>query len=272
MTKAVVVKLGGNAFSRIHPSFFEECARLFAAGTPLVIVHGGGPRLSEFMRDLGLTPRFVDGRRVTDEKTLEAARMVLAGDVNKRLVSRLSAAGIPALGLSGVDLSLLKVRPVDSRLGFVGEVTEVNAGAVRSLLKNGWVPVIASIGVDEQGGHYNINADEAAAAVADAIGAKRLVMVTDVDGIYRETPAGRKRISRATPSLLEEGIRGGWISGGMIPKSRAGIRCLQGSVEEVWIVGGECPANLQSAQEAAGTCLVREEVMMHGAVSHIHPA
>ncbi|WP_164491836.1 acetylglutamate kinase [Staphylospora marina] len=269
MEKAVVVKLGGHAMDRMESRFLEQIARLHAEGTPLVVVHGGGPRLSEFLRERGIVPRFVDGRRVTDEQTLEAARMVLAGDINKRLVSTLLMAGIPAIGLSGVDLSLLRVKPADARLGFVGEVEEVNREALRSMLADGWVPVIASVGADQQGRHYNINADEAAAALAESISAKRLVLVTDVDGIYRTEGAKRIRLSKATLQQLEEGIRNGWITGGMIPKTRAGIRCLRGSVEEVWITGGKSP--VLPGEEGTGTCLVREEVKTGEAVSHLHP-
>lgn len=260
----MVIKLGGSVMDRLHPTFFDRCVELKRKRMLPVIVHGGGPMISEWMGRVGKIPQFVEGRRVTDEETLSIVEMVLAGGVNKGLVTRLAQAGASALGISGVDLGILKVKPLDPKLGYVGEVIEVNREALYGLLEQGWIPVIATLGMDGNGQHYNINADEAAGAIAEAIGAKKLVLVTDVDGICDER---EETVPFATPNMVERWIQNGTITGGMIPKARSGLRSLRGSVEEVRIINGMKPH--PNGWERSGTCLIKEEVGQDDALSQL---
>lgn len=263
--ETVVIKLGGSILKNLHSSFYAQCYQLKQKGISPVIIHGGGPMISEWMEATGKHPRFVDGRRVTDEETLSIAEMVLAGSVNKQIVTQLSSAGVTALGLSGIDLHLLQARERDPRLGYVGEIVSVNGEVILHLLQQGWTPVIASLGTDANGQHFNINADEAAGAIAQAIGARQLIMVSDVDGIYGEDGI----LTHATPSLLEQYIESGIITGGMIPKVRSGIKCLQGTVEEVVIINGAKADwfSEDSSKIQVGTRLVKEEVTEHVSIS-----
>jgi acetylglutamate kinase len=261
--KVMVVKVGGSVLENLHPSFFDDCARkLGAEGTALVLVHGGGPFISQWMSQLGKKPTFIAGRRVTDEETLTIAEMTLAGQVNKELVSRLSRAGVAALGMSGVDLNLLQVEPEDPELGFVGKVTSIKAEALQTILRQGWVPVIASLGIDEQGRIFNVNADEAAAEIAQALNAEQLVMVSDVDGVY----IGDTLLSDVNPAMIETYIAQGEITGGMIPKVRSAVRSLQGTVKEVRIASGKKAGVFDPA---SGTRIWKEEVDEHVALPHI---
>lgn len=268
MKQTVVIKLGGSVMHQLHPTFFTDCVEMMRKNISPVIIHGGGPMISEWMGKLGKTPRFVEGRRVTDEETLSIVEMVLAGSVNKQIVTRFASLGATALGLSGVDLQLLQVKPQNPELGYVGEVIRVNGKAIFGLLDQGWIPVIATLGTDAEGQHYNVNADEAAGAIAQEIGAKKLVLVTDVDGI--RTGEG-EILSEATPGLVEHYIQTGVITGGMIPKVRSGIRCLDGSVREVWIVNGTKPHpfSFASSSMTCGTRLIKEEVENHVALSQL---
>ena len=171
MGKVIVVKVGGSVLENLDPGFFAGCARMQKTeGLSLVIVHGGGPFISRWMERIGKKPAFVDGRRVTDGETLTIAEMALAGQVNKELVSRFAREGVAVLGLSGVDLNLLQVEPEDPKLGYVGKVTAVHAERLQTILQQGWLPVIASLGIDGQGKVLNVNADEAAGAIARALG------------------------------------------------------------------------------------------------------
>jgi acetylglutamate kinase len=214
------------------------------------------------MKQLGKEPRFVDGRRITDRETLAIAQMVLAGQVNKELVAQLVHADVPALGVSGVDLGWLKVKARDVTLGFVGKVIAVREEPLRAMLAQGWVPVLASLGTDEKGQIYNVNADEVAAAVARAVNARRLIMVSDVEGIYVQG----KWLTQATPEQLENYIAQGDITGGMIPKVRSAIDALSSSVEEVWIISGK---KCKPFQSGGGTRLVKEGVKNHVAFSYL---
>ncbi|PTX59683.1 N-acetylglutamate kinase [Melghirimyces profundicolus] len=259
----VVIKAGGSVLERLHPSFFQELKNGMKSAGPPVIVHGGGPEISRLQKRLGLKTRFVKGLRVTDDEGLKAAEMVLAGTVNKGLTARLRAAGLPAVGLSGVDGALLEVKPKDPSLGWVGEVTEVHPGILFDLLKSGWIPVVASLGVDAEGRRYNVNADTAAGAVARALSARKLVMVTDVPGIRTEGATSRN-LPSATPSEVREMVENGTIRGGMIPKVDAALAGLDSGVEEVIIADGSAPGALSGA----GT-RIRKEVEPLGAVSHL---
>ncbi|MGA8942263.1 MAG: acetylglutamate kinase [Thermoactinomyces sp.] len=266
----IVLKLGGSILERINPSFFEQCGKMWQEGIPFIVVHGGGPFVSNWMKQWGKEPVFVDGRRVTDEETLEIVQMVLSGQVNKKLVTELAKQGVPALGISGVDLEILQAAPKDADLGLVGEVTGVNKEAIDRILETGWVPVLAPLGIGENGQIYNVNADEAAGAVAEKMEARQLVMVSDVDGILIQEGNQKKLLARATPDMIERYIKDGQITGGMIPKVLSAMKCLENGVREVWIVGGG-KAYVSDGKNfiRQGTCLLKEEVSKNVSIPHI---
>lgn len=234
--QTIVIKLGGSLLNTLPDSFFQECAALKQAGARVVIVHGGGPRINDYTQRLSLEPQFVNGLRVTDAAVLELVEMVLGGSVNKRIVSRLEMAGSAAIGISGVDRGLLRVKQQDPQLGFVGAIEQVKTDVLEDLFSLGWIPVIASLGVDTTGQHYNINADTAAGAVAEALQADSLVMVTDVPGIL--TGEGSKPINRITPERIDRLIEEGIIREGMIPKVKAAVASVENGVNTVCIADG----------------------------------
>ncbi len=232
----IVVKVGGAAMEDpvLAETFVQDVALLRLVGVRPVIVHGGGPQITAMSRRLGIEPAFVDGHRVTDEATLEVARMVLVGLVNQDLVSLLVRHGTPALGLSGHDGGLLRVRPRAAELGLVGEVETVNVGLLDHLMQRS-VPVIASIGTDEGGQSYNVNADLVAGSVAAACGASKLVYLSDVPGLY-----GRDRalVSEASLTECRALIAEGVADGGMIPKLESAIAAMQAGVRRAHLVDG----------------------------------
>nr|PZM87710.1 MAG: acetylglutamate kinase [[Clostridium] cellulosi] len=239
-------------------------------GFRVTVVHGGGPVINRMLEKSGIKPTFVRGLRVTDAETMTWVQMALAGVVNKDLVAQREASGATAVGLSGVDGKLLRVKQKDPSLGYVGEVTKVRTELLLSLLEKGWMPVIASLGVDDAGQIYNVNADTAAGAVARELGASRMVVVTDVPGIYASPEKKGDVLRTVTPARIHELINSGKISGGMIPKVTAAMSCLKGTVREVLIVDGGNPFALEGTEEEGwnGTRIVREEEADH-AVSHI---
>lgn len=236
MMNRFVMKCGGSTLAALPDSFFEGLKRLQAVGAQPVIVHGGGPAINETLAKLGIESRFVNGLRVTTEAVLDVVEMVLAGQINKAIVQRLQAVGAQAIGLSGIDGGLLTAAPVANaaEIGFVGQVTAVKTGLIEEVCAMGLIPVIAPLGIDAKGQRYNINADTAAGAVTAALGAERLVMVTDVPGILRDG----KLLPLVTVAEVEAMIASGEIYGGMIPKVKAALDCLAGGVDEVVIVGG----------------------------------
>lgn len=243
----VVLKYGGAAMTshRLQDQFAEDIALLRLVGMKPVIVHGGGPEISRHMRRLGLEPSFVAGHRVTDAETMEIARMVLVGKVNKDIVGLINRHGGSAVGISGEDGHLLVVRrkqheneagePVD--LGFVGEVTAVNT-AVLDVLAEANIPVVASVGADTDGVAHNINADTVAGEVAAALKAEKIIFLTDVDGIHEDRGEGLKPVSSCTLSYLDELVADGTIAGGMLPKVAAAKRALEGGVASAHIIDG----------------------------------
>ncbi|SFJ14075.1 acetylglutamate kinase [Thermoflavimicrobium dichotomicum] len=259
----IVIKIGGSVLEHLHSAFFQECLQLKEKGLTPVIVHGGGPVISQWMDQLGFQPQFVDGLRVTDEQTLTIVEMVLAGSVNKHLVTKFRQAGAKAIGMTGIDLGLIQVEPLNHSLGFVGRVTHVNKEVIQLILDQGWIPVIASLGVDHEGQHYNVNADDVASAIADALKAKKLISVSNVDGIQ----INDQPLKQATADEIEAYIRTGEITGGMIPKVRSGLRSLTGSVQEVVIVNGQQPGCL--TDDSHGTRLIKGEVKSHVFISHL---
>ncbi|MFC3747579.1 acetylglutamate kinase [Paenibacillus sp. GCM10012306] len=256
-----VMKCGGSTLAALPDSFFEELRDLQADGVQAVIVHGGGPAISENLTKLGIESSFVNGLRVTTEEVLDVVEMTLAGSINKAIVRRIQGSGGLALGLSGVDGNLITVRPVanSAEVGLVGEVTGVKAEIVTGILALGYIPVIAPIGVDAGSQRYNINADTAAGAVASHIDSPQMIVVTDVPGIMRTIDGEKVVLPSVTVQEIEALIASGEIYGGMIPKVRAAIDCIQGSVSEVVIVDGKEPHVLGRVLqgEALGTRIVR---------------
>jgi len=258
-----VMKCGGSTLAALPDSFFEDLRELQVSGIQPVIVHGGGPAISDNLAKLGIDSRFVDGLRVTTEEVLDVVEMTLAGSINKAIVRRIQGSGGQALGLSGEDGSLILARPVanHAEVGLVGEVTGVKAEIVTGILALGYIPVIAPIGVDEKGQRYNINADTAAGAVASHIGSSKLIVVTDVPGIMRYIDGQKIILSSATVEEIENLITSGEIYGGMIPKVRAAMDCIQGRVSEVVIVDGKEPGVLSRVLqgEDLGTRIVQSK-------------
>lgn len=254
----LVVKCGGSAMDALPDGFFADLVALRHSGMTPVVVHGGGPAISTLLKRLGIEPAFVNGMRVTDEATLEVVEMVLAGAINKQLVRRIWRAGGRALGLSGSDGALLEAQPMTGPLGRVATVKRVNVALLRQVAAMGYIPVIAPVGMDEAGQAYNINADTAAGAVARALAAERVVLVTDVPGIWVEAGGARRVLDVVDSAAAEALIARGVITGGMIPKVRAALDALAAATE-VLIVDGREPNVLKraAAGEAVGTRLVR---------------
>ena len=257
-----VMKCGGSTLAALPASFFGELRQLQEEGVKPVIVHGGGPAISETLTKLGIESAFVNGLRKTDEATLDVVEMVLAGRINKEIVRKIQQSGAKALGLSGVDGELIQSKPVanSDEIGFVGDVTGVNAVVIEGVMSMGYIPVIAPIGIDEAGQRYNINADTAAGAVASHLGVERMIVVTDVPGILKTVDGEKRVLPTVTVADIEAMIASGEIYGGMIPKVRAAIQCIQGRVREVVIVNGDEPGVLGKAvrEGGIGTRIVRE--------------
>jgi acetylglutamate kinase len=237
----VVVKYGGNAMSDDLSLFAQDIALLHTVGIKVVVVHGGGPQIAAMLDRLGIESRFVDGLRVTDAETLDVVRMVLVGKVNRDIVGALNVHGPVAVGVSGEDAALLGVKPHSEEHGFVGNVHEVRTEVLDRLLAQDLVPVVATIGVDDEGQSYNINADTAAGAIADALGASKLVYLTDIEGIRRRLDDPSTLISTITAGELEDLIVDGTVSAGMIPKVASCVAAVKGGVGHAHILDGRVP-------------------------------
>lgn len=235
-----VMKCGGSTLAALPDPFYEDLSALQASGRMPVIVHGGGPAISEALEKYEIKTEFVDGLRKTTDDVLNIVEMVLSGQINKQIVRRLREQQAAALGLSGVDGRLLYAERIDTTadIGYVGEVHEVNAALIRSIVELGYTPVIAPVGMNDSGQRFNINADTAAGAVASALHVKQLVVVTDVPGIMRPIDGEFVVQSVVTVEDIAQMITDGTIYGGMIPKVHAAMKCLEGGVEEVVIVDG----------------------------------
>lgn len=250
-----VMKCGGSTLAALPASFFEDMRHLQEEGIVTVIVHGGGPAISETLGKLGIESGFVNGLRVTSEAVLDVVEMVLSGQINKEIVRRIQLTGAAALGLSGVDGHLIEARPVANshEVGLVGDVTKVNAELIQGIVNMGYIPVIAPVGLGEDGGQrYNINADTAAGAVASHLGVEQMVVVTDVPGIMKTVNGEKQVLPVVSVAEIEEMIASGDIYGGMIPKVRAAIACIQGKVQEVVIVNGSEPNVLSKVLKGTG--------------------
>ena len=259
--KTVVVKYGGNAMTSetLKEQVMEDIVLLRLVGVRVVLVHGGGPEVSEMMTKLGKKPEFVDGLRVTDRETVDIVQMVLAGKINKSLVNLLEMKGGQAVGLSGMDARMIEAKRKDERLGYVGEVTAVNIGPVTDLLDGGYIPVISTLGCDGEGNTYNINGDTAAAAIAGALGAERLIMMTDIAGILADRNDPSTLIPEITVEEAGKLREAGIVSGGMIPKVECCVDAIRRGVKKVIIMDGRVPHSILMellTDEGAGT-LVR---------------
>lgn len=262
--KTVVVKYGGNAMidDRLKSQVMEDIVLLWLVGVKIVLVHGGGPEISELMSRLGKKPEFVDGLRVTDKETADIVQMVLAGKVNKTLVNLLECNGGKAMGISGMDGRLIEAVPKDPRLGYVGKITKVNIEAITDLLEKGYIPVVSTVGCDREGNTYNINGDTAAAYIAGALHAERLIMMTDIAGILRDKDDPSTLISSVTVEEAKQLFAEGIISGGMIPKVDCCIEAIRYGVKKVTIMDGRIPHAILMeilTDEGAGTMVVGEE-------------
>ncbi len=241
--RAVVVKFGGNAMTSpdLAAQFASDIVLMHQVGMRPVVVHGGGPQINAFLERLGVTARFVDGQRVTDADTLEIAQMVLVGKVNSDIVSALNVHGPYAVGLSGQDAGLIQAEARSADLGFVGDVIGVDATIVERLLAMDLIPVISTIGSDEAGQAYNINADAVAGAIAEALGALKLIFLTDVPGVLRDVADPATLIQRVTAAEARSLVAQGTIGGGMIPKIAGCLRAIDGGVSQVHLVDGRVP-------------------------------
>jgi acetylglutamate kinase len=241
--KTVVIKYGGHAMSdpALSDLFAADVVLMRLVGMNPVVVHGGGPQISELMRRLGKEPEFVDGRRVTDAETVDIVRMTLVGKVNREIVASVNRHGSYAVGLSGEDAALIRVDQRDPLLGFVGDVREINPTIVERMLREELIPVIATVGVDDNGQAYNVNADTVAGAMAEALDAEKLVYLTDVAGVYGDWPDESSLISRIDVAGMEKLIADGKISDGMIPKLESCVSALKRGVRRAHILDGRLP-------------------------------
>ena len=254
-----VMKCGGSTLAALPDSFFLDMKRLQDEAIIPVIVHGGGPAISSTLEKLGIETEFVNGLRKTNEAVLDVVEMVLSGQINKEIVRKIQLSGARAMGLSGVDGHLIQAEPVANahEVGLVGDVTKVNAELIQGIVKMGYMPVIAPVGLGADGGQrYNINADTAAGAVASHLGVERMIVVTDVPGIMN---GEKKVLPSVTVEEIDAMIASGEIYGGMIPKVRAAVQCIQGKVREVIIVNGAEPEVLSKVIKGAaiGTRIVK---------------
>ena len=258
----IVVKYGGNAMvnEQLKQQVMEDIVLLWLVGVRVVLVHGGGPEISELMGRLGKKAEFVDGLRVTDRETVDIVQMVLAGKVNKTLVNLLEMKGGKAMGISGMDGRLIEATARSPELGYVGSISSINIQPVMDLLEKGYIPVISTLGCDDKGNTYNINGDTAAARIAGAMGAERMIMMTDIGGVMRDKNDPCSLIRDMTVDDAKTLESQGIISGGMIPKIKCCVDAIGHGVKKVIILDGRVPhATLMEVltDEGAGT-------MIHG--------
>ena len=260
--KTVVIKYGGNAMINedLKQQVMEDIALLWLIGVKVVLVHGGGPEISQTMKRLGKEAVFVDGLRVTDKETVDIVQMVLAGKINKTLVNLIQMKGGHAVGLSGIDGGILEAKVKDERLGFVGEITKVRTQPITDLLEKNYIPVVSTVASDRMGNTYNINGNTAAAYLAGSLGAERLIMMTDIAGILMDKDDPSTLIPSITVSEAKKLYDQGVISGGMIPKVDCCIEALEHGVNNVVIMDGRIPHSILMellTDEGAGTMVMK---------------
>lgn len=261
--KVVVIKYGGNAMinEELKSEVMRDIVLLSLIGVKVVLVHGGGPEISDMLKKVGKKSEFVDGLRVTDKETVDIVQMVLAGKVNKILVNLIENEGGKAIGLCGADGHMLLAEQLDEKLGFVGRITGVDTTPITDLLEKGYIPIVSTIGCDKNGNVYNINADTAAARIAGKLKAECLISMTDIKGLLRDKDDEDTLIpvvyAKDAPKLVEEGI----ISGGMIPKIECCIDALSEGVKKVFILDGRVSHSIIMellTNEGLGTMFVKE--------------
>jgi len=260
--KTVVIKYGGNAMinEQLKQQVMEDIALLWLIGVKVVLVHGGGPEISEMMTKLGKKAVFVNGLRVTDKETVDIVQMVLAGKVNKSLVNLIQTKGGHAVGLSGIDGGIIEAKMKNEELGYVGEITKIRTQPITDLLEKNYIPVISTVASDRNGNVYNINGDTAAAYIAGALGATRLIMMTDIAGILRDKDDPATLLPQVSITEAKELYESGVISGGMIPKVDCCIEALERGVSNVVIMDGRIPHSILMellTDEGAGTMVMK---------------
>ena len=263
--KTIVIKYGGNAMisEELRKAVMSDIVLLSLVGIRVVVVHGGGPEISDMLRRLGHESRFVDGLRYTDEVTMDVVQSVLCGKVNKNLVAQLGRLGGQAIGLCGMDGQLFQAECLDEKYGLVGKITGVNPEPVENALMSGYIPVVSTVaqGVDADTA-YNINADTAAAELAKALGAEKLILLTDVRGLLEDPHDEETLIHELHPNEVPQLVERGVISGGMIPKMQCCVDAIAGGVERVHILDGRIPHSILIellSDRGIGTMLKREE-------------
>lgn len=244
--KILVIKYGGNAMTseKLKDSVARDVVLLNLIGVKVVLVHGGGPEITEMLSKIGKETKFVDGLRVTDDETIEIAQMVLAGKINKSLVNLLECRGGSAIGLSGLDGHMIKAEVKDERLGYVGKITDIDPSPILDVLEKGYIPVISTLGCDGDGNVYNINADTAAAKIAGALNAESLIILTDTAGILKDKNDTSSLISHVNTEEAKALIGEGIISGGMIPKVECCMQAIADGVKRVFIIDGQVPHSI----------------------------
>lgn len=244
--KIVVIKYGGNAMTseKLKDSVVRDIVLLSLIGVKPVLVHGGGPEITQMLSAVGKETKFVDGLRVTDKETVDIAQMVLAGKINKSLVNLIECSGGKSIGLSGLDGHMIKAEIKDERLGYVGKITDINPEPILDVLEKGYIPVVSTLGCDDGGNVYNINADTAAAKIAGALRAESLISLTDTSGILRDKNDPQTLISHITVEETKELIESGVISDGMIPKVECCTTAIKCGVKKVFIIDGRIPHSI----------------------------
>ena len=244
--KIIVVKYGGNAMinDKLKEAVMNDLVLLTTVGIQVVLVHGGGPAINKTLDKIGVESKFVDGLRVTDKETVDVVQMVLAGKVNKDLVCQIGNLGGHAIGLSGMDGNMIKCKPLDDEHGFVGEIVETNMDVIKEVLANSFIPVVSTIGYDEQGNCYNINADTVAAQIAGDLKAEALISMTDIAGLLRDVNDESTKIQKVfisdIPALIADGI----IKGGMIPKIDSMTQAIRNGCTKAFIIDGRVPHSI----------------------------
>lgn len=244
--KTIVVKYGGNAMinEELKEAVMHDLVLLSTVGIKVVLVHGGGPAINETLNKIGVESKFSNGLRVTDKETVDVVQMVLAGKVNKDLVCKIGNLGGHAIGLSGMDGNMIKCKPLDNEHGYVGEIIETNMDVINEVLANNFIPVISTIGYDEDGNCYNINADTVAAQIAGDLKAAALISMTDIVGLLRDVNDESTKIQRVLISDIPALIADGIIKGGMIPKIDSMTQAIRNGCEKAFIIDGRVPHSI----------------------------
>lgn len=262
--KVVVIKYGGNAMlnEELKQKVMNDIVLLSLIGVKVVLVHGGGPEINDMLKKIGKKSEFVNGLRVTDAETIDTVLMVLAGKVNKSLVNHIECIGGKSVGLCGLDGHLIEAEMLNKELGYVGKITKINIEPVTDLLEKGYIPVISTLGCDNEGHVYNINADTAAAQIAGAMKAESLISMTDISGILLDKDDTSTLVTNITPSKAHELMESGVIQGGMIPKVECCLDAISLGVNRVFILDGTIPHAIlmeMLTDEGVGTMFVKEE-------------